>query len=291
MKVLFVKSRVQGSAIMRGDEICNFLKCLGVEAYSLYRNQIDISSWINDTIIIYVKHFDINFYEKLSKYNCFHVYDLVDIIQTTKNIEWFQKTFSLCKMDYLIYPSEYAKNSLHHLVHAESNNKIIYHHTNLSYHPYSPKKNKTFYFGATSEISSFVKKNIDECYDFPLFENITCQQLSKAVTGAMRCAYHINIRNALYKTSAKIAQAASVKSNIIISKKAGCVELLGTDYPYLCDNTQNSILTIKKKAIETFKSKEWDIGLNKMQELKEKLSLQGIVAEYKNLIDKLKGNL
>lgn len=100
---------------------------------------------------------------------------------------------------------------------------------------------------------------------------------TKATTGLERA----------YKPFTKGANAAACQSNIMINRGADDVtEFLGEDYPYLCrDNDLGHIEEVFRHAQESFGSADWQRGLARMDELRNRTSPTALARQLEEIVD------
>ncbi len=101
-----------------------------------------------------------------------------------------------------------------------------------------------------------------------------------------RCHFAVRLdkRECMMKPLAKVGVAAACDANIIVNRSNAAVELLGSDYPYLCEDTIEDALRTIQRARSDFGNATWQAGLERMAELRNRLSIQTSEAEYCNFL-------
>lgn len=116
--------------------------------------------------------------------------------------------------------------------------------------------------------------------------------LQKYLATMSKFPFHYSVRDRPFKPQTKISNAARCQSNIIINRRAGAVEeMLGDDYPYICEYTKESITKTIKLAKETYGKDLWFYGLEKMKRANEKSTDDIITSQYQKFFKKVEGCL
>jgi hypothetical protein len=109
---------------------------------------------------------------------------------------------------------------------------------------------------------------------------------------------HLSIREnntdvSRYKTTAKIATASALGHNIITTNEKSVVDVLGEDYPFILKDSEydtvKDMIDLVNKDYITDKTL-WQFGLVKMEQVKNKLSINSIAKQYLKLCQNLKLN-
>lgn len=120
---------------------------------------------------------------------------------------------------------------------------------------------------------------------------VECVQDDAMFTAAPRFNCHLSLRNPgremLYKPNCKVSTAAACEANLITTRDASTVELLGEDYPYFCEPTRESVLAAIERARASFGSEEWHRGLERMRAVRELTSMDRVLDEYESLLRQL----
>jgi hypothetical protein len=107
-------------------------------------------------------------------------------------------------------------------------------------------------------------------------------------TEAYRFNCHLSLRKPgremLYKPNCKVSTAAACEANLITTRDASTVELLGEDYPYYCEPTRESVQAAVERARSSFGSADWDRGLERMRAVRELTSMDRVLDEYESLL-------
>jgi hypothetical protein len=115
-----------------------------------------------------------------------------------------------------------------------------------------------------------------------------CDWMHSAAPFRCHFAVRLDQRECMMKPLAKVGVAAAYDANIIVNRSNAAVELLGTDYPYLCDDTvEDARKTIERARLE-FGSATWQAGLERMAALRERLSIERNVVEYCSFLSRIK---
>jgi hypothetical protein len=108
---------------------------------------------------------------------------------------------------------------------------------------------------------------------------------------AHRFNCHLSIREPgrefLYKPNCKVSTAAACEVNLITTRDASTVELLGEDYPFYCEPERGSILAAIERARAAFDSPEWRRGLERMRQVRELTCLDRVLDGYEDLLRRL----
>jgi hypothetical protein len=119
----------------------------------------------------------------------------------------------------------------------------------------------------------------------PGWDGATVADSSQHLAAAPLFNLHLSLnrrdeRVALLKPATKVATAAAVLANVLTYRDPSAVELLGQDYPFYVDSDQMAAI---RMARESFGSREWKRGREKMKEVRERTSLQAIAGLYRRL--------
>jgi len=102
---------------------------------------------------------------------------------------------------------------------------------------------------------------------------------------------HVSIREPgrefLYKPNCKVSTAAACGANLITTRDATTVELLGTDYPYYCEPERDAVMAAIERARASFGTKEWQRGLERMREIREMTHIDRVLDGYQALLCRL----
>ncbi|MFL6236002.1 MAG: hypothetical protein ACJ76N_22920 [Thermoanaerobaculia bacterium] len=110
-------------------------------------------------------------------------------------------------------------------------------------------------------------------------------------SAAPRFNCHLSIREPgrelLYKPNCKVSTAAACEANLITTRDLTTVELLGEDYPFYCEPERGSILAAIERAQASFGSPEWERGLERMREVRERTRMDRVIDDYEALFHQL----
>jgi hypothetical protein len=108
---------------------------------------------------------------------------------------------------------------------------------------------------------------------------------------AKRFNCHLSVRESgrefLYKPNCKVSTAAACDANLITTRDESTVELLGEDYPFYCEPERGSILAAIERAHSAFGSPEWQRGLARMRQVRERTSIDSVLDGYEILLRRL----
>ncbi len=100
-----------------------------------------------------------------------------------------------------------------------------------------------------------------------------------------RINLHVMFRDKLDKPNTKILHAAYCNSNILCARTAGgAIELLGEDYPYLCDFNTKSLTRTLNHAKASFGKEDWKFGLSRMANILKTHGEDAIIEAYASLL-------
>jgi UDP-glucuronate 4-epimerase len=313
-------NHTNGSDKLRGYQILKKLNYdvkyifkYNTNTYDLKNDFIDELTNIKNSIIFWVKTYDIFFLDKIDKTNI-NVIDIIDDYNyySTMYDEILNKNIP----DEIIVNSKYMKQFLLSNTCYTKNINVIYHHHDDDYSKFIIQNNK-LRFGFMGSILSlnhsenflYIDKLFDnydiELYDTEIekyytdcykkyknydFNNLECMMNDYYIN--FNC--HISIRsdksNLFYfKTTAKIATAAFFGHNIITTYEESVKDILPEDYPFIIKNTDyENVKKMFDTVIQDYNTdkKLWNYGLTIMKNIKQKLDLNNIINEYYNIIKK-----
>jgi hypothetical protein len=91
-------------------------------------------------------------------------------------------------------------------------------------------------------------------------------------------------REARYKPNTKVSTAAACGANLVTTRDASSVELLGEDYPYLCGSGRAAVLAGIERARRTFGTALWEEGLARMRVVRAATALDAVLDRYEELL-------
>lgn len=273
--IVFLKTKRSGASILRGDQICSYMKNININSQTIYEKNLKN---IKNCILFSIKK-DLNseVVDVLKKRNVKIVLDIVDLFSNIKN-----EKINLCnKYDAIIYPNN---KCLKDFFVKDSFCSIIDHHIHekINKIEYGSFKNVKFgYFGIFKSCSYINKnKNIDKIN--PIKDKFWIEKLKR-----YNC--HISLRSydfSKYKPNTKLAVASGSGSNIIMTKDEGFLDKL-KEYPFYVDDDEKSFEHMANFVKENYNSKIWHKALDQINSIREDFLLKNIIKKYLNLIENI----
>lgn len=286
-KIYFVVQRKKyGTGYLRGVQIQRALRQSGIKSRIVLTRHVNRCK---NSILVFVKTLtpDIAL-QAISQGNRI-IWDILDGYD--ENI--IQQIASSVTLDGLITSTAASEPSLSCLNPKEK--ALIYHHIDPRLVRKIKGKSKTsnFSLGYIGNIPPEVNgKKFTEA--FPGVKGIEVDTRHAKRSGWMReaaplrCHFAVRLdnRECMMKPLAKVGVAAACNANIIVNRSNAAVELLGSDYPYLCDDTvEDALRTIERARLE-FGSASCNAGLERMATLRDRLSIEKSVAEYRSFLNR-----
>jgi hypothetical protein len=103
------------------------------------------------------------------------------------------------------------------------------------------------------------------------------------------CSCHYSIRSgfdSLSRSGLKASNAAACGANIITTPDQSVVELLGRYYPYYTVAQSRGIRQTIAKARREYKGPEWQRGLDMMEAVRQKTTVEVITKQYIDMIER-----
>lgn len=316
MNVYFiVKNKKVGSAIMRGLQMCEELNKIGVSAKVLTHRHLN--NCINNSIFIWVKEIS----EKLilKSPNNFHIYDVVDAYLPNK--KYIQDLLNRNIFNGLIVNNFYMKADIEKTTEFLGNIFVLHHHWDPRLETakkINQSELKLGFFGSLASLN-----HTDNCLHYKKLMSEFSIQMYDCESGVyvknlgftnrfFRPRRNLNAMNNLtinfnchlsirenntdvsrYKTTAKIATASALGHNIITTNEKSVVDVLGEDYPFILKDSEydtvKDMINLVNKDYNTDKTL-WQFGLMKIEQVKNKLSINSIAKQYLKLCQNLKLN-
>lgn len=261
--VIFVKYYDRVSTLLAADQMSEALRERGVESRSIYAHEL---GGIRDSILIFIK---------TSKWH--HL----------RPARWRGNILILDVHDKLVYRRRVKNRRLFHGViyrnrrqwHDFSCNHpgatVIHLHWDPRFGPNE--------VGATA----FKVGYLGNSRSFSLWDQlpgVPCCRNDAIFESARHFNCHLSIRTTeretRYKPTVKVATAAACEANIITTRDASALEILGPDYPYYTEPDAESVMAAIEHARETFGTAVWRSGLEKMKEIKAANSLDAEADKY-----------
>jgi hypothetical protein len=280
-KIYFVVQRKKyGTGYLRGVQIQRALRRTGIKSSIILTRHVNRCK---NSLLIFVKILtpDIAL-QAISQGNRI-IWDILDGYD--ENI--IQQIASSVTLDGLITSTAASESSLSCLHPKEK--ALIYHHIDPRLIRKIKGKSKTSNFSLSyiGNIPPEVNgKKFTEA--FPDVKGIEVDTRHAKRSGWMReaapfqCHFAVRLdqRECMMKPLAKVGVAAACNANIIVNRSNAAVELLGPDYPYLCDDTVEDAIRTIERARSEFGSSTWQVGLERMASLRDRLPIETSASEY-----------
>lgn len=251
-------------------------------------------------------------YEKISKTNV-HILDIIDNYIYNKESILNSMKFS----NALMVNNKYMKKYFEDTYNFKKNIFIVYHHFDTKLNIDKNIKTKLT-FGFMGSVKSLTHsdnllhyKELKKLYDIEFFDTEIGDYVTNYVnnndysfkkpnifsvnnmpkTYKFNC--HLSIRKegtelSKFKTTAKIATAAAVGHNIIITQDECTNDILPSNYPFILKKTDfDNVKKMIELVIEDFNGEKtlWNEGLKIMIEIRNKLDINTIINDYIHIID------
>jgi len=280
-KVIFIKTTNEGSAKHRGDQTAKMLQRAGVNAYATHKKSfLWLPQTMKNPIIVFVKYFDVELAMRYKKQGAIVVWDMVD--NPDNFFEPIVKQLDNTCIDGIIYINFETLNRISKTFPEGLYHDYLYHNS-FSFDDIPIPKQREFsiiYTGDISECKIQKITQIKKIYYKPSLNN-DIVKLPIYLSKLAAAPYHTNLRNHPVKPNTKISIAAKCHSNIISNREAGAtIELLGEDYPYLCNFNDISVNRMLKFAKKTYLKDEWHYGLSIMKSVVKRTNDKQITKDY-----------
>ncbi|HEX6904842.1 MAG TPA: hypothetical protein VF789_34360 [Thermoanaerobaculia bacterium] len=271
LPIAFVKYYEKGSTVMGADQISEGLRARGWDARSIPVSEMGS---VTGGILVFIKtsRLDHLLLAKARKNRL--VLDVQDTVVFKRRIKnrWLY--------DALIFKN---RRQLADFGRRDKHDRVIYHQWDLRYSPNQAPRDRMVlgYIGDARSLNLWGQ--------LPDIECIPVQDGMFAAAAKFNC--HLSIREPgrdfLYKPNCKVSTAAVCEVNLITTRDASAVELLGEDYPYYCEPDHDSILAAIEKARSSFGSPEWQRGLERMKAVREATRMDRVLDQYEDLFREL----
>jgi hypothetical protein len=267
--VLFVKYYDKGSTAMGADQISEGLRARGVDARAVY--PADLRE-VRGAILVFIKTSKIHHLAAARRRGNRTVLDVQDTVVFKGRIKnrWL--------FDALIFKN---RRQLADFGRPGRPDRVIYHQWDPRYRPHAAGMDamRTAYFG--------------ERRSFPYWDELPGVDFFAAdwFANAPRYNCHLSLREPgrdfLYKPNCKVSTAAVCNVNLVTTRDESAVELLGEDYPFYAEPSREGLMAALARARAAFGGPEWERGLARMREVKEKTRMDRVLDEYLELFDRL----
>jgi hypothetical protein len=265
--VHFVKYYDKGSTILGADQMAEALGERGLESRSLYPEQL---AEIGDAVLIFIKTSRWHHLVAARLRGNATVLDVQDTPVFKKRIK------NRALFDGLIFRSQRTMDDF-----GDGRRRTfkIYQQWNPRYRP-NRVAGRGFRLGYLGDPRS---------YRYWGELDIPCVGEEGFFDESARFNCHISIRleerERLYKPTCKIATAAACDANLITTRDAAALEVLGPDYPFYTDGDLPSVRRAIEFARESFDGPLWQAGLEKLRRVREEHSLERITDRYLDYLE------
>lgn len=280
MKIRFVVQNNLGSSFMRAFQVKDYLKEKGF--------QVDVTQTIEgneDNILVFVKSFDPGMVVNASEKNLC-IFDPVDV--------WCRKDYLMQTVAYrsfhaVFFPTEMQLNYFGGLFNPDSKLYVVPHH----FDPRVQSRCEEFAKYPYSFRLGYIGASFNHLFKDELADVLAVHQEPQWADWAPFFTCHYSVRKpnspeALFKPATKVSTAAAVNANIITTRDADVVQLLGDGYPYYVDDvTPEGVFKVIKRANDTFGDELWYDGLKIMKEARERTSLEAVGDLYAQIFTDL----
>ena len=277
------KFKHSGSTIMRGEQLSGFIqnsilvenRKISYEPLQSYKNKI---LFLTKGIL---KEISLENLNRLKKDGNILLFDYVDDKPSLEQLEYVDVLIASSISGYMDYKSRFSNICVEYLTH-----HVDPRVENMSVLKKAPKVG---YFGELSNTihSDLITEYVDFCHiDTSKKNNDWLNSLSN-----YNIHYAIRRRRGIdgHKPFLKGFTAAHMDSNIIIQKsQVDALYYLGYDYPYLLNtDVESEIISHLEYVYDSYGSKEWLDGLERMKIVKERSSYKWVQNEFKQIIEKI----
>lgn len=292
-KVYFItRSKMYGSAIMRGYQICRWLRQNGINAHV-----VDLSSncqkvrKIKDSIVVFVKN---TIAKQLDLAVCLQenknvlLWDIIDttIEKSDPHPELFEDAIKI--FDGVIFPNYQSKLDWSCYVKKSCQIDAIYHHWDPRLKPNRANDFRLVHIGGPENLKDDYIANIPELNSLIWRGYSKMWSLSRKIL-SYNCHFSIAKEGSnefKYKSNMKLSNASATNSNIILTRNHGYAELLDGSYPYYTSSGLPSVIRTVKYAKETYMTNVWHKALDMMREVRERTHINRIGKEYVQYLDR-----
>lgn len=269
LPVAFVKYYEKGSTVMGADQIAAGLRDRGWDARSLPVREL---AGLQGGILIFIKTSRLDHLLRARARDNRLVLDVQDTVCFKRRIKnrWL--------FDALILKN---RRQLEDFGRPDRADCLIYHQWDPRYSVHQTPQDRLSigYLGLSRSLALWGRLPGVEYVDHGYFE------------AAARFNCHLSIREPgrefLYKPNCKVSTAAACGANLITTRDASTVELLGEDYPFYCEPERGSILAAIEHARAAFGTAEWQRGLERMRQVRELTSMPRVLDGYEALLRRL----
>ncbi len=263
--IRFLKYYDKGSTVMGADQVSAGLVGRGVDSATIYPRDL---ARLRGAIVVAIKTsrwWDLLRARRQGNRTVLDVQDTVVFKRKIKNLSLF---------DGLIFKNERQLADFGRPALAGGRDGVIYHQWDPRYRP-TAAAGRPFAIAYLGDRRSFAL-----CDQIP---GVVCCS-SDYFRRALEFNCHLSIRGdereVLYKPNCKISTAAACEVNLVTTRDASAVELLGEDYPYYTAADLPSILATIERARRDFHGATWERGLAAMRRVRERTGMDRILDDY-----------
>lgn len=261
--IVFVKYFDKGSTVLGGHQMSDALTARGLESRTVYADEI---KEIRDSILVFIKKADLRHLVRSRWQGNTTVLDVQDTLCHKRFLK-FKPLY-----DGLIFRSQKPYDDFGS---GNGRSTRIYLQWNAAYtrHQAPDDELRLVYLGDPRSFSYWHRLPEVPCVDqVGFFEE------------AKKYNCHISIRtdprHVLYKPTCKVSTAAACSANLITTRDAGSLEVLGPDYPFYTDPDPAGIRRTIAYASKTLGGPVWEAALAKLREVRETHDLKRITSQY-----------
>jgi hypothetical protein len=262
-KIYFVKYYDKGSTIMGADQIAEALRERGVEAWSVYPRDV---KEVRDSILVFIKTSKLPDLLRARRNRNRAVLDIQDTVVFKR---WIKNAWLF---DGAIFKNE---PQLRDFSRRGWTSRVIYHQWDPRYLPnqVGDRELRVAYLGTERSIpESWNGMGGVPCHDHDYFR------------AGLEYNCHVSVREPgrdfLYKPNCKVSTAAACAANLVTTRDASALEMLGPDYPFYIEPTLAGLREGIDKARAAFGGPDWRRGLDRMREIRERTSIERILDDY-----------
>ena len=263
--IAFVKYYEKGSTVMGADQVAEGLRARGWDARSIPVAEL---AGVRDGILVFIKTSRLDHLLRARARGNRLALDVQDTVVFKRRIKnaWLY--------DALIFKN---RRQLEDFGRPGKADRVIYHQWDPRYtaNQAPPDRMALGYLG--------LQRSLALWGDLPEVEYLDRDYF----TAGLRFNCHLSVREPgrefLYKPNCKVSTAAACEANLVTTRDASTVELLGEDYPFYCEPERGSILAAIERARSSFGSPEWRRGLERMRRVRELTSMDRVLDEYETL--------
>lgn len=272
--ITFLKRSDHGAAELRADELSLYLQESDVEASTMLWGTA--VKGVRDCIVVFVKYPHVAMATHLKKQGCKLVWDVLDFFAVPREAV---DVGMVGLLDAIIVPTLPTVAALHPIIPKGCTMIRIPHAWDRRIKVW--KREDEFRAGYIGQ--QFNHAHMEEIPDvLGIYQWAQMTQYA----GLFNC--HYNVRHPLsaagqYKPGTKLATAAAVGANIVTTRDAATIELLGNEYPYYTDPELEAVQSTLKRARFEYGTDTWLAGLEQMAQMREQLSPRRIAQDYVEL--------